>query len=684
MPKIEVVKQRDLKDCGACCIESILKFYGGYVPLEKVRDDTCTNMNGTTAFHIIKALCNYGFDAVGVKAESILDENIYLPAIAHVQLKNGLQHFVVVYKINEKYIHLMDPAKGKVKMSIQEFLDIWDNILILITPSSNILNYTKELSIVGLFGKLLMKHKYLFLKIIITNIVLMLLTIMGNFYFQISISCIQEGQEIKLLKFIVIFFFIILLFKVIINYIKTYYLNYLNKNLDTELFSLFLEHIFKLPLKFIQNRTTGEIVTRIDELSDTKNLFSEIFSTLILNTILILGAIVTLFLINSKLFFLLCLVIFIYLIVGLLFSKIIYHKVKENIEATTNFNTTLIENVDMNFSIKNLNLIREFIYRIENKLILMLKSNFSFINILNVIELMKNFIYEIGLFIITTLGVYLIYKGELELLSLVTFNSVILYLFNPVKELVNLVPKYNYLKASFSKLSEFLAVEIEKEQGGLKRIVEPTITVKDLTYSYDLFNKIINKVNFTIKSKEKVLLSGPSGSGKSTICKLIYRSLGTYSGNIEFNNTSECDYSLKAIRENILYVGQNEKLFTGTIRENIICFRNISDEKFKQVCKICKLEEIINKRPNRYNTIINASLNNLSGGEKQRIILARSLLKKAKVIILDEALSEVNVNMEKEILDNIFKYFNNHTIIYVTHKNVEDKFTKIIRLGETC
>lgn len=547
MPKIEVVKQRDLKDCGACCIESILKFYGGYVPLEKVRDDTCTNMNGTTAFHIIKALCNYGFDAVGVKAESILDENIYLPAIAHVQLKNGLQHFVVVYKINEKYIHLMDPAKGKVKMSIQEFLDIWDNILILITPSSNILNYTKELSIVGLFGKLLMKHKYLFLKIIITNIVLMLLTIMGNFYFQISISCIQEGQEIKLLKFIVIFFFIILLFKVIINYIKTYYLNYLNKNLDTELFSLFLEHIFKLPLKFIQNRTTGEIVTRIDELSDTKNLFSEIFSTLILNTILILGAIVTLFLINSKLFFLLCLVIFIYLIVGLLFSKIIYHKVKENIEATTNFNTTLIENVDMNFSIKNLNLIREFIYRIENKLILMLKSNFSFINILNVIELMKNFIYEIGLFIITTLGVYLIYKGELELLSLVTFNSVILYLFNPVKELVNLVPKYNYLKASFSKLSEFLAVEIEKEQGGLKRIVEPTITVKDLTYSYDLFNKIINKVNFTIKSKEKVLLSGPSGSGKSTICKLIYRSLGTYSGNIEFNNTSECDYSLKAI-----------------------------------------------------------------------------------------------------------------------------------------
>ena len=123
-------------------------------------------MNGTTAFHIIKALCNYGFDAVGVKAESILDENILFTCYSTRSVKKmACNIFVVVYKNKtKKYIHLMDPAKGKVKMSIQEFLDIWDNILILITPSSNILNYTKELSIVGLFGKLLMKHKYLFLK----------------------------------------------------------------------------------------------------------------------------------------------------------------------------------------------------------------------------------------------------------------------------------------------------------------------------------------------------------------------------------------------------------------------------------------------------------------------------------------------------------------------------------------
>ena len=684
MPKIEVVKQRDLKDCGACCMECLLKYFGGYVPLEKIRDDTCTGVNGTTAFHIIKALCSYGFDAIGVKASALQDENIYLPAIAHVVLKNGLQHFVVVYKITAKMVYLMDPAKGKVKMTIEEFAEIWDNILILATPSGNILRYTKEMSVISLFGKLLLKNKYLFLKILAVNFLLMIMTIIGSFYFQISISSIEAQQDTTFIKFIVILFFIVFLIKVVMNYTKTYYLNYLNKNLDTELFSLFLEHIFKLPLKFIQNRSTGEIVTRIDELSDTKNLFSEIFSTFILNMILIIGAIVTLFMINSQLFFLLCLIITIYIIVGAIFSKGIYHKIKENIEATTDFNTTLIENVDMNFSIKNLNLVREFIYRIENKLILMLKSNFSFINVLNIIEFLKNFIYEIGLFAITTLGLYLIYQGKLEVLSLVTFNSIILYLFNPAKELVDLIPKYNYLKASFNKLSEFLASEIEKDHGGFMSLKNGSINVKDLTYSYDLFNKILDKVSFQVESSDKVLLSGPSGSGKSTICKLLYRSLGSYSGNIEFNNTSECDYSLKAIRENILYVGQNEKLFTGTIRENIECFRPVAEETFQDVCKICRLDSIVSGRPNRFNTVINASLNNLSGGEKQRIILARALLKKAKIIILDEALSEVNVTMEKEILDDIFVYFKDCTLIYVTHKNVDDKFEHIIRLEASC
>ena len=146
--------------------------------------------------------------------------------------------------------------------------------------------------------------------------------------------------------------------------------------------------------------------------------------------------------------------------------------------------------------------------------------------------------------------------------------------------------------------------------------------------------------------------------------------------------TSEKDFSLNSIRSNILYIGQEENLFTGTIKDNIICDRKVNSKDLLKILNICHIEEIIEKRPNRLETVINASLNNLSGGEKQRIILARGLLKKCNIIILDEALSEVDIKLEKAIIDNIITNFKDQTLIYVSHKDVSDKFPKIIKVGE--
>lgn len=683
MAKIETVKQHDLKDCGACSLLSIIKYYEGYVPLEKIREDTATGINGTTAFHIIKAANGYGFEAMGVKVKNIFDKNIYLPAIAHLILKNGLQHFAVIYRISKNYVWLMDPAKGKIKMKMEEFTSIWDNVLILFTPTNGVITFQKELTITTIFLNLLKTDKTLLITICIVNAFLMIFAILGNFYFQIAISCIQNGTDINFLKFVVVLFFNIFLFKVLTGFLKNYYLNYLNKNLDTKIFTEFLSHIFNLPLKFMQNRTTGEITSRISELSEVKNLLAEIFVNVLLNSILILGAIVVLYLINSKLFLILCLVVTIYMIMGLIFNKLLYQKIKDNIETTTEFNSVLVENVEMNTSIKNLNLVKEFLYTLENKLVLMLKSNFKLQSLMNNIELFKSFIYEIGLFLITTFGIYLIYQGKMELISLVTFNSLILYLFEPVKGMLDLVPKYNYLKASFNKLSEFINIASEvEEQDSLKNIDNASLSLKNVEYSYNKFSNIIENVNMDINAGDKILLLGKSGSGKSTICKLICRALSDYKGEISINFVSEKDYNLKAIRENVLYVSQNEKLFTGTIKENIVCFRNVQDSNFARVAKICRLEEIVRKRPNRYNSVINASMNNLSGGERQRIILARGLLKQAKIIILDEALSEVNETLERDILKDIFENFKEQTLIYVTHKQVSDLFSKVIDVGD--
>lgn len=681
MAKIEVVKQHDLKDCGACALSCIIKYYGGYVPVDKIRDDTFTTGAGTTAYNIIEAAKSYGFDAIGVKVDDVKNKDIYYPAIAHVVLKNGLNHFVVIYKISKNYIWLMDPAVGKTKMTIDSFDKIWDNILILLSPIDTILKYDKNLTISSLLFKLIMKNKIIFLKICFINLILMFFTILTSFYFQIAVSTINQGEDYLFLKIIIVFFALTFFFKIFLNFIKSYYLVYFYKNLDVELFSDFLYHIFNLPLKFMQNRTTGEIVSRVQELSEIKDLLADFFTNVLLNTILIGGSIVALYSINNKLFLILCFIAFIYIAIGLLYSKVIYRKVRDNINATTIFNSSLVENIDANTSIKNLGLVNEFLKSLEEKLIILFRSNFKTQITLNSISFMKDFINEIGIFLVLSVGIIMIFKGELEILSLITFNSLILYFMNPIQDFIDMIPKYNYLKATFSKLSEFINIKLNNSNEGLKNIGNISIEFIDVSYDYNV-TKVLKNVNFKIEEREKVFLKGPSGSGKSTICNLLQFPVKLKNGTIRIGGVNIADYSLGTILNTILYVGQNEKLITGSIRENIMSFRNVNDEDFKLVTKICRIESIVEKRPNRYDSIVNAMQNNLSGGELQRIILARSLLKQAKILILDEALSEVNFDLELDIIDDINKYYSDCTLIYISHKDVSCNFNKILDLAE--
>ena len=139
--------------------------------------------------------------------------------------------------------------------------------------------------------------------------------------------------------------------------------------------------------------------------------------------------------------------------------------------------------------------------------------------------------------------------------------------------------------------------------------------------------------------------------------------------------------SLKTIRQNVSYISQNEKLFTDTIRNNIILNRNISTDKFKKVCEITELDEFINTLYLGYETKIEENGLNISGGQRQRIILARALLKESNIILIDEALSEVDINLERRILKRLFLYYKDKTIIVISHRldnlDLYDRLLKI-------
>ncbi len=679
MHKKYITRQDDLKDCGPACINSLLKYYKGYVPLETIRKDTCITKNGTTAYHLIVALEKYGFKAIGLKYEqnvNILKE-IALPAIVHLSLES-FEHFVVLYKIDrqKQTVLIMDPAVGYKTLSIEEFLKLWTRILIQATPVKKIVLKEKPKSIFKLFINLFLQEKRLVFKLVISSLLLIIFNIFTSFYIEIVLG--DYNQKTSLPLKIIIVFLIFTFLKILLNYIRNNLENSLNKNIDNKIVVPFIKHTFYLPLSYIKSKTSGEIMTRINELYSIKDLFSKIFITIILDFLIVIISLITIFKISNILFLALLVVLLLDFIIALLSNKKLNKQLIAVIESETCFNSLLTEDLEGIETIKNDNGIANILEKINKRFNQKQGDSFLLNKFLNKIEGFKSIVEEIGLFIISTISIVLVINNKLDILQMITFNSLMYYLFDPFRNIIGLLPELSYIKAFFNKISEYISIEEEKNHNGLKDFITGEISFKKISFSYDKYHYLFNNLNFSIKKNEHIMLKGPSGCGKSTICKILYRLYDLDKGNIFINNKDIKQYSIDSIRNNIMYLSQNQKIFTTTILDNILFNRKVDKNTLNLVLKICRIEQLLKNKPLGLLTNLDEGEFSISGGEKQRIVLARSLLKKSEILIFDEALSQVEDYLETLIIKDILKYFKNKTIIYISHRHKDKLFDRVI------
>ena len=675
---MKIVRQQDEKDCGVCSLLSIIRYYKGNVPLEQLRLDARTNNEGTTALNLVLASQKYGFDAVGMKVENLNDIK-RLPAIAHLNLKKGYSHYVVVEKITKDKIILMDPAKGKVVKFLWEFQKEWSGVVLIFYPKQKIMVLKNDVTLFTIFKKVFISEKNLIKIIVLVSFLLTIFTIALGYYFQMFNSLYLNKYPINYLKVLVLVFAIFTCFKLFLTYYRSYLENHLNKNIDCLITSDFLKHLFNLPLNVITSRKSGEILSRVNELTSIKGLITEIFITYTLDFLIVVITTFLLIRISSKLFLILFLTTIFYLFVGIITKKSIFEKAYQNISIESEFNNTVLENIKMINSIKNLDAVDGTLNKIERKLTHYLYDTYKVNTILNKINIFKVSCYEIGFFLINTFGFYFVYKGIINMIDLITFNALLNLYFEPLKNIVDSIPKYSFMKASITKINDFLGVRAEIL--GEKTSTDGyDISINNLNYSYNKYQNVLKSVNLNIKEGEFVLLQGASGSGKSTLCSILNKYITDYTGDILFGKMNYKDLSIKTIRENIVYVGQNENIFTGSIKENITFGNKVSDLNFDKICKICKVDDVANKKTFRYESLIGSDEGNISGGEKQRIILARAVLKDFNVLILDEALSEVDIKLELEILKSIRENYKDKTIIYISHKKYSNIFDKVINM----
>ena len=636
-----LVRQQDESDCGSACLLSIIKYYDGYVPFEQVKIDTMTNINGTNFYYLKTAAEKYGFQVLGKKEKL---ENIKVPAICQIE-DNGFNHFVVIYKI-DKEITIMDPAKGLIKVNKKDFEEVFTEKVLELYPRGNIIKYKKENHFLKIIKNIYLNNIKSILKTLLLVIILIILSLITSF----NLLLIQNNKYI-------IFVFIIIISKVIINYFRNINVTLLNNKINYSLLKTYTNKIINLPLKYLQLKKPGDFINRINDLHTIKDFFTKTLIEIIINIIFFISTLIILFVLNKNLTVILFILSIIYITVVSLMNKKLYKQITTLIDAENIFTDRVVEYLNKITTIKTLKS-SYFINNLDSDIKKSLNLKLDFDYKLSKIELVENSFEELMLILILLLH----FNITKNITSAIIFISIYGYFLESIKFASDIMPSLLYLKEIYYRISSVYDLDLKKKTKKIGKDIE----IKNLSFSYNKLDNVLDNLNLNINEGEKVLLEGANGSGKSTLLNIIS---GLY----------DYDHGNVKVPSKVSYIDQKSELFRGSIIDNIILDKRFDKEKFKRLEKILYLKEIIKNKSLGYNTNLE-SISNLSGGERQKIIMARTLYQDFNLLIMDESLSLISKDIRSKILKNINKYYRDKTIIYVSHYDDNFSFNKKINL----
>lgn len=660
--KYRIVFQDRATDCGYASFAMILKYYGIKYDENELKKRLKISKDGTSAYNIIMASKYYGLKAQGYKIDINNLYNQQLPLILHT-IKNDLQHFVVLYNIDKtnNIITLVDPSSGLIKLSITDFLNIWTGI-ILVFKYNNIIKRPKEIDN-KILSKIIKSEKYNIVIITFFSFITSILNIIFSLLISIVLWNIINNINTNNL---IILILLIGILKDLFSYIRNRLVLKFNHRFSSNLTEVTINHLLSLPHKFYQKYYSGEIVSRIKDLSFITNIISKFSLTIFIDLLLLIIIYILIVIYNIYIAVLVSVISLLFILVIKIYSK--YFKTKTHLMHIKSevFFSKLVDIIENINTIKNLNIekyINNNITNIKNdmyseSLVLNNKYNSQYI-IKSIINLCFSVVFII-------LSIKLIDLNIMKLSSLLIINTFVNLFLDLLINILDLEQDYQEANSSYRRLKEIYGEKEEDNNGIIIKSVDD-IKFVDTSYSYDGKNKVLDSINFNIKNGEKILITGHSGSGKSTLFKLLNKQLSN--SKIYINDIRIDKISSSCIRRLITYVDQNERLFTESINTNLVL-----DNKLDQnVIDILNINNIINKN----NVLQDAS--NLSGGEKSKIIIGRALMCSNNVIIFDETTSQIDIKGEKEILKNIFNSYPNKIFIIISHRLVnKDIFDRIV------
>ncbi len=673
MKRDTLIKQHDIKDCGAACLASVGAYYGNKMPIAKIRQICHTDIRGTNVLGMIQGLEAMGFNAKGVKGDIEALSNIPLPAIAHIIVNGQLHHFVVIYKLSKGKVTVMDPAYGKLEeYSEEDFAKIWTGVLVILEKNEYFEQKDERTSIYARFWNLVKPHKSILFQALLGAVIYTVLGLSTSIYIEKITDYVLIDGNRRLLNLLSIGMIIILLFQMFISSMKSILVMQTGQKMDKHLILGYYKHLLKLPQRFFDTMRVGEIISRVNDAVKIRSFINDVAIQIFVNAFIVFFSFAMMFTYYWKLALIVALVIPFYLLVYWITNKLNKKVERQLMEESADLESHLVESLNSVRTIKQFGIETFANNTTDNKFSVLLKTIYK--SVINALFSgnSSEFLSRIFTIVLLWVGAGYVIDREITPGELLSFYALIGYFTSPVSQLIGMNKTVQNALIAADRLFEIMDLEREETTDKLELTADDigNIQFKDIHFSYGSRVDVFEGFNCEIEKGKTTAIVGESGSGKTTLASLVQNLYSLKKGKIMIGNYDIQYISNQSLRTMVSVVPQQIDLFSGNVIDNIALGEDIPNmQRIIDITKKLGILEFIEKLPNGFQTYLGENGSQLSGGQKQRIAIARALYKNPEILILDEATSALDTESEQIIQRTLDEFkAQGKTMIIIAHR----------------
>ena len=654
--KVPVVMQMETLECGAASLAMVMAYYGKWVPLEQVRLDCGVSRDGSNAKNVLVAARSYGFDAQGFRCEvGALKKDMSYPCIIHW----NFNHFVVLDGFKGDWAYLNDPARGEVKVSMEEFDRSFTGICLQITPGPDFQPGGKPKSTIAFARKRLVGAGAAVAFVMLSSVIGYLFGIINPIFSRFFMDRLLTGENRELLMPFIGLMSVMAVAQVIVAWIQAIYELKISGKMALVGSSTFMWKVLRMPLEFFTQRMAGDILQRQGTNASIAATLVNTFAPLLLNTIMMFFYLIVML----RYSVMLTMVGIVTIILNLLMSQIISAKrvniTRVQMRDSGKLVAATVSGIQMVETIKASGAENGYFQKWSGYQASVNAQSVKYAKLNQYLGLIPALLTTLADAAVLILGVWLSMQGSFTLGKVMLFQGFLSSFMAPATTLISAGQMIQEMRTEMERVEDVMEyptdsafAELPLDEDADYSKLTGQIDIKDISFGYSRLGKpLIQNFSMSMKPGSRVAFVGTSGCGKSTLSKLISGLYQPWSGEILFDGKPISEIDRSVFTGSVAVVDQDIVLFEDTIANNIKMWdESIEDFEMILAARDAQIYDDIMAREGGFYSRLTEGGKDLSGGQRQRIEIARVLAQDPSVIIMDEATSALDAKTEYELV----------------------------------